>query len=66
MPIVDVATIPQVALPFINDDHREEARLLNALGEAVKGHKAGTIPVETVLHRYEELFVHTQEHFGRE
>ena len=66
MSIVDLAAIPQVALAFINDDHREEARLLNDLAEAVKGHKAGKIPVETVLHRFEALFAHTQEHFGRE
>jgi len=26
MPIVDLDAIPQVALPFVNDDHREEGR----------------------------------------
>jgi hemerythrin len=26
----------------------------------------GKVPVETVLHRLEALFQHTQEHFGRE
>ena len=66
MSIVDLAAIPQVALAFINDDHREEARLLNDLADAVKGHKAGKVPVETVLHRFEALFEHTQAHFGRE
>ncbi len=66
MSIVDLEAIPQVALPFINDDHREEGRLLNELAEAVKGHKAGKVPVETVLHRFEALLAHTQEHFGRE
>jgi hypothetical protein len=35
MPIVDLDAIPQVGLAFINDDHREEGRLLNDLGEAV-------------------------------
>lgn len=66
MPLVDLDAIPQVALPFINDDHREEARLLNDLADAVAGHLAGTVPVETVLHRFEALFEHTEEHFGRE
>jgi hemerythrin len=66
MSIVDLAAIPQVALAFINDDHREEARLLNDLADAVAGHKVGRVPVETVLHHFEALFAHTQEHFGRE
>jgi len=58
--------IPQVALPFMNDDHREEARLLTDLAEAVDGHRAGKASVENVLHRLEALLEHTQEHFGRE
>jgi hemerythrin len=66
MPIVDLDAIPQVALAFINDDHREEGKLLNDLADAVKGHRAGKVPVETVLHRFEALLQHTQEHFGRE
>ncbi len=66
MPLGNLDAIPQVALPFINDDHREEARLLNDLADAVKGHRAGTVPVETVLHRLEALHEHTQAHFARE
>jgi hemerythrin len=66
MALVDLEAIPQVALPFMNEDHREEARLLNELADAVKGHRSGKIPVETVLHRLEELYEHTREHFGRE
>ena len=66
MLLVDLDAIPQVALPFINDDHREEGRLLNELADAVKGHRTGAVPVETVLHRLEALFAHTQEHFARE
>jgi hemerythrin len=64
--LVDVERIPQVALPFINDDHREEGRLLNLLGQAVRDHQHGRAPVEGVLHAFEALFLHTQEHFGRE
>jgi hemerythrin len=66
MALVDVDAIPQVALPFINEDHHREAELLNELADAVKGHKAGKVPVETVLHRLEALYEHTREHFGRE
>ncbi|MGA8892213.1 MAG: hemerythrin family protein [Anaeromyxobacteraceae bacterium] len=66
MPLVDLDAIPQVALPFVNHDHREEARLLNDLADAVAGHQSGKVPVEAVLNRLDALFEHTQEHFGRE
>lgn len=66
MAIVDLERIPQVSLPFMNDDHREEARLLNDLCDAVRGHQQGRVPVEAVLRRLEALFEHTREHFGRE
>jgi len=64
--LVDIDRIPQVALPFINDDHREEGRLLNVLGQAIRDHQRGKGPVEGVLHACEALLLHTQEHFGRE
>lgn len=66
MPVVNLDAIPQVVLPFMNEDHREEARLLNDACDAASGHLAGKVPVETVLHRLEALFQHTEEHFGRE
>jgi len=66
MPLVALDGIPQVAVAFMNDDHREEGRRLNDLAEAVKGHRVGKVPVEAVLHRLEALFEHTQEHFARE
>jgi len=66
MPLVALEKIPQVALTFMNDDHREEAQRLNDLAAAVKGHQGGKVPVETVLHRMEALYEHTQEHFARE
>ena len=43
MPLVDLDAIPQVPLDFINDDHREEARLLNELAEAVEALRAGRV-----------------------
>ena len=66
MPVVDLDKIPQVPLAFVNDDHREEARLLNELADAVRGHRDGRVAVETVIHRLEALFDHTREHFARE
>jgi len=66
MPIVDLDAIPQVALDFIDADHREEARLLNELGEAISAHRAGRSGPEPVLASFEALYVHTREHFARE
>jgi len=66
MAIVDLDQIPQVPLPFMNEDHREEARLLNEAAVAVRGHRDGRVSVEMVLHRLDALFEHSREHFGRE
>jgi hemerythrin len=65
LPLVDLARIPQVALAFINQDHREEARLLNELARAIEAQRAGG-PREAVLEGLDRLFAHTREHFGRE
>ena len=66
VPHVALDAIPQVALPFMNDDHREEARLLNEAIDAAPAPREGKKPVEAVLHAFEALLQHTQEHFGRE
>lgn len=64
--IVDVSRIPQVPLDFINQDHAEEGRLLNALAQVLHDHRRGGATVEAVLHAWEALFLHTRDHFGRE
>ncbi len=66
MPLVDLDAIPQVPLDFINHDHREEARLLNDLAEALEAHRAGRTGPEPVVARFQALYQHTVEHFGRE
>jgi hemerythrin len=66
MPLVDIAAIPQVPLAFMNDDHREEARLLNELADALEAHRGGEAPRAAVLERWDTLHRHTVEHFGRE
>ena len=55
-----------MALDFINDDHREEGRLLNELAEALVLHRAGRTGPEPVVACFEALFDHTREHFDRE
>jgi hemerythrin len=66
MPLVVLDAIPQVPLDFVNQDHREEARLLNELDEALAEHRAGRTGPETVVACFEVLFEHTKAHFGRE
>jgi hemerythrin len=66
MPLVDLDAIPQVPLDFVNHDHREEARLLNELAEAIEALRAGRGDHEAVVQRFQVLFDHTREHFARE
>jgi len=66
MPLVDLDAIPQVALDFINSDHREEARLLNDLAEAVTALRERRAGPEPAVAAFQVLFDHTQAHFGRE
>ena len=66
MPLVDLDAIPQVPLDFINHDHREEARLLNDLADALEALRAGRAGSEPARAAFEVLYRHTEEHFGRE
>lgn len=66
MSLVDLAAIPQVPLQFMNDDHAEEARLLNALAEALGALREGKGSKAEVLDRWQALERHTREHFARE
>ncbi len=66
MAVVDLDSLPRVALGFMDADHREEARLLNELADAVADHRAGRLPATDVLARYEALDAHTRAHFARE
>lgn len=66
MAILDVESIPQVALGFMNDDHREEGRLLNELGEAITALRDGREEAAAVLDRFAAFDAHTRAHFVRE
>ena len=66
MDIVDVERIPQVSLAFMNEDHAEEARLLNLLAEAIAALRHGQGQAAAVLERYAALDAHTRAHFARE
>ena len=66
MPLVDVSSIPRVALQFQNDDHVREGHLLNDVGEALEKYRRGDEGQETVLAPLDALLEHTREHFERE
>jgi hemerythrin len=66
LPLIDLAAIPQVPVPFMNEDHAEEARLVNALADALAAVRAGQGSKADVLDRWRALERHTREHFERE
>ncbi len=64
--LIDPGQLPRLAVPFMNDDHAEEARLLNAAGETVERFKAGAAGRADVTAALEALYLHTRAHFARE
>jgi hemerythrin len=66
MPLVDLDAIPLVPLEFVNVDHREEGRLLNAVADAVDALDAGRGDAGASLASLVALREHTAAHFGRE
>ena len=66
MPLIDLEAIPRVFLAFMNEDHREEARLLNAAVEALDGERRGGGDRVATLAAFDRFVAHTREHFERE
>ncbi len=64
--LIDPDQLPRLAVPFMNDDHVEEARLLNAAGEKLAQLQAGQLGQPEVTAALEALYLHTRAHFGRE
>ncbi len=63
--LLDPAQLPQLPVAFMNDDHAEEARLLNSAGDAVDAYRAGR-GADAVTAALEALYLHTRAHFERE
>lgn len=64
--LIDPEQLPTLSVPFMNEDHREEARLINAaadLLDELRGGKAGPDQVNAAV---DALYAHTREHFARE
>ena len=64
--LVDPAQLPRVVVRFMNEDHDEEARLLNAAGDALDAHRAGKTGPEAVTAALEAFYLHSRAHFSRE
>lgn len=66
MRILDPEAIPQVAIAFMNSDHREQARLINAACEALATLRSGGSEAREVQVRLEALEAYTRSHFAHE
>ncbi|GEJ58529.1 bacteriohemerythrin [Anaeromyxobacter diazotrophicus] len=66
MSTLDPDALPEVAVAFMNADHREEARRLVALTEALSALSQGRGDRGEVVRRWTALVQHTREHFARE
>jgi hemerythrin len=66
MALLDVSAIPRVALDFQNEDHDEEAHLVNEVAAALARFRAGEASREDVLLPLDALVAHTRAHFERE
>jgi hemerythrin len=59
--------LPELPVPFMNDDHHREIGLVNDLEEALAAHAGGgPETLEPVLAKLALLAVQTREHFLRE
>jgi len=66
MPEFDPAQLPDLPIPFMNEDHAREAALVNDLETALAAQKRGEGTLGPILERLSLLAVHTREHFLRE
>jgi hemerythrin len=64
--LIDPDQLPRLAVPFMNEDHAEEARLLNAAADQAEAFGAGRSSADQVAAALESLYQHTRMHFTRE
>ena len=64
--LIDPTLIPRLPVPFMNDDHAQEARLVNAASDALEAYRSGGATAAQVKDALEALYAHTRGHFARE
>ncbi len=64
--LIDPQQLPRLAVPFMNEDHAEEARLLNVASETLDQFRSGAAGKPAVTAALEALYLHTRAHFARE
>jgi hemerythrin len=64
--LIDPDQVPHLAVQFMNEDHAEEARLVNAAADRLEALRSGQATAAEVKAALESLYVHTREHFARE
>lgn len=66
LPVVEISSMPQVALALMNDVHTEEVVLINRLGEMVLQGIEGEADLEHISSGMQEWVEHTRAHFEGE
>lgn len=64
--LIDPERLPRLAVPFMNQDHAEEARRINAVADEIDALRAGKGGRDRVQVALEALYQHTRAHFTRE
>ncbi len=64
--LIDPDHLPRLAVPFMNQDHAQEARLINAVADEIEALRAGKGGRDRVQAALEALYQHTRAHFSRE
>ena len=63
---IQLQRLPQLPIAFMNADHAQEVRLVNAVEAALEAHRRGQGTLAAVVEHLSLLAVHTREHFMRE
>ena len=64
--LLDPARFKRLPVSFMNADHADEARLLNAAAELLEAFRAGTAGADQVAAALGALYLHTRAHFAGE
>ena len=64
--LIDYEDIPQVSQSFMNETHKEDVDIINALFEEVLAFEKGGSSTDKIDTKYQEWITHTIAHFSTE